>query len=185
MRDEGLPEDAVLGFRRLYEQLAAGERGLLPTDELEPVRDVPVLDDLEDLGAAPLDALAVLKLNGGLGTSMGLSIPKTLVPVRPPLTFLDVIARQVLAGRRRHGARLPLVLMHSFATRERSLAHLARYEDLPADVPLDFLQGREPKLRADSLAPVDWPRDPRLEWCPPGHGDLFSCLLYTSDAADE
>ncbi len=187
MRREGLPEGAVLGFRRLYEQLAAGELGLLPTDELEPVRDVPVLDGLGDLdgvdggdgldaGGAPLDALAVLKLNGGLGTSMGLSAPKTLVPVRPPLTFLDVIARQVLAGRRRHGARLPLVLMHSFATRERSLAHLARYEDLPADVPLDFLQGREPKLLADSLAPVEWPRDPRLEWCPPGHGDLYSAI---------
>jgi UTP--glucose-1-phosphate uridylyltransferase len=41
---------------------------------------------------------------------------------------------------------------------------------------LDFLQGREPKLRADDLRPVHWPADPELEWCPPGHGDIYTAL---------
>ena len=175
MRVEGLPEAAVASFERLYGQLATGRRGLLASDELEPVLDVPALEDLDD-EPAPLDGLAIIKLNGGLGTSMGLSTPKGLVAVRPPLTFLDVIARQIRAARSRHGARLPLVLMHSFATRVPSLAFLERYADLPSDVPLDFLQGREPKLRADDLSPVQWPRDPRLEWCPPGHGDLYTAI---------
>jgi UTP--glucose-1-phosphate uridylyltransferase len=43
-------------------------------------------------------------------------------------------------------------------------------------VPLDFLQGREPKIRADDLQPVQWPADPELEWCPPGHGDIYTAL---------
>ena len=175
MRLEGLPDAALASFERLYEQLAAGRRGMLPSDELEPVLDVPTLEALED-EPAPLDALVVIKLNGGLGTSMGLSIPKSLVAVRPPLTFLDVIARQVRAARARHGARLPLVLMHSFATRHPSLAYLERYADLPSDVPMDVLLGREPKLRADDLHPVEWPREPHLEWCPPGHGDLYTAI---------
>ena len=176
MREDGLPDGAVAAFGRLYRQLAAGDQGLLPTAELEPVADVPALEDLEAAAPASLDAVAVLKLNGGLGTSMGLALPKSLVPVRGELTFLDVLARQVLAARERHGVRLPLVLMHSFATRDRTLAHLERYPDLPADVPLDFLQSREPKLREDDLTPVQWPADPRLEWCPPGHGDLYTAI---------
>ena len=44
------------------------------------------------------------------------------------------------------------------------------------DLPVDFLQSREPKLRADDLAPVDWPADPELEWCPPGHADVYPSL---------
>ena len=176
MRRDGLPDAAITAFGRLYRQLAAGDAGLMATDELEPVSDVPALDDLEEVPAS-LDTVAVIKLNGGLGTSMGLALPKSLVPVRGELTFLDVIARQVLAARERHGVRLPLVLMHSFATRDQSLGHLERYPDLPADVPLDFLQGREPKLSADDLEPVEWPADPRLEWCPPGHGDLYTAIM--------
>ena len=77
-----------------------------------------------------LDQLVVVKLNGGLGTSMGLSGPKSLLPVKPGTSFLDVIATQVLALRERHGARLPLVLMNSATTRGPSLAALRRYDGL-------------------------------------------------------
>ena len=127
-----------------------------------------------------LDDLVVIKLNGGLGTSMGLSGPKSLLPVKPGHSFLDVIAIQVLALRERHGARLPLVLMNSATTRGPSLAALDRYHDLPVPgVPPDFLQGREPKIRADDRQPVQWPADPELEWCPPGHGDIYTALAAT------
>src|SRR4029078_5171176 len=87
-----------------------------------------------------------------------------------------VIARQTLALRARHGARLPLVLMDSYRTRDDSLAALARPPGLATDVPADFLQHREPRIRADDLRPVEWPSDPELEWCPPGHGDLYPAL---------
>jgi UTP--glucose-1-phosphate uridylyltransferase len=107
---------------------------------------------------------------------MGLSGPKSLIEVKPGHSFLDVIARQVIALRARHRARLPLVLMNSFSTQAGTLSALERYGDLPANVPLDFLQNSEPKLRADDLAPIEWPPNPRLEWCPPGHGDLYAAL---------
>ena len=124
-----------------------------------------------------LGRLVVVKLNGGLGTSMGLSGPKSLLEVKPAASFLDVLATQVLALRERYGARLPLVLMNSAATRGASLDHLRRYDGLRTPgVPLDFLQGREPKIGAGDLQPVRWPADPELEWCPPGHGDIYTAL---------
>jgi UTP--glucose-1-phosphate uridylyltransferase len=127
-----------------------------------------------------LGGLVVVKLNGGLGTSMGLAGPKSLLEVKPGASFLDVLAAQVLALRERYGVRLPLVLMNSAATRGPSLDCLRRYDGLPVPaVPLDFLQGREPKIRADDLQPVQWPADPELEWCPPGHGDIYTALAAT------
>jgi UTP--glucose-1-phosphate uridylyltransferase len=124
-----------------------------------------------------LGRLVVVKLNGGLGTSMGLSGPKSLLEVKPGVSFLDVLARQVLALRERHNARLPLVLMNSAVTRDPSLQVLRRYKDLSGPgVPPDFLQGREPKVRAGDFQPVQWPADPELEWCPPGHGDIYPAL---------
>ena len=67
--------------------------------------------------------------------------------------------------------------MNSFYTRDDSVALLERYEELKSDVPFDFVQHKEPKLLVDGLAPVEWPADPSLEWCPPGHGDIYPALL--------
>jgi UTP--glucose-1-phosphate uridylyltransferase len=178
MRRDGQPEEAVRAFERAYRELDAGASGTLPDAELEPVRGVPSAADLTDGGdAAALDRTVVVKLNGGLGTTMGMTGPKSLVEARDGLSFLDVIARQTLALRRRHGIRLPLVLMESFRTREASLAALERHPELrTGDVPPDFLQHREPRIRADDLRPLDWPAQPELDWCPPGHGDLYPAL---------
>ena len=173
LRREGLPEEAVAAFRRLYDQLTAGASGMLPDESLEPVRDLPSLAELPRPGRCPrLSRACVIKLNGGLGTSMGLERAKSLLEARDGLSFLAVIARQVGALRERHGVRLPLVLMHSFRTREDSLSALGGMPDV-----LDFLQHKVPKLRADNLEPVEWPADPALEWNPPGHGDLYASLL--------
>ena len=179
MRAEGLPEVAVETFARQRARLEAGEQGTLPESEIEPVESLPDAEELPDDpdGArAALDRAVVIKLNGGLGTSMGMSRAKSLLEVKDGLTFLDVIARQVLALREEAGARVPLVLMNSFATRDDSLEALGRYPDLEADLPLDFVQGKVPKLREDDLEPVSWPDDPKLEWVPPGHGDLYPSL---------
>jgi UTP--glucose-1-phosphate uridylyltransferase len=172
LRREGLPEEAVAAFRQLYDQLAAGASGTLPDAELTPVRGLPELGELPRPKTLPsLAHAAVVKLNGGLGTSMGMTGPKSLLEAREGQSFLDVIARQVGALRERYGVRLPLVLMHSFATREASLDALADFPDV-----LDFLQHKVPKLRADDLSAVEWPANPALEWCPPGHGDLYAAL---------
>jgi UTP--glucose-1-phosphate uridylyltransferase len=184
MRAAGAHPAELAAMTRRLEQLDDPQAGRLPGDLLEPLPDLPQLEDLPEpspeRAREVLDGLAVLKLNGGLGTSMGLSGPKSLLQVKPGMSFLDVIATQVLALRERYGARLPLILMNSSSTRAPSLEALRRYDGLrDQDVPLDFLQGREPKLRADDLQPVEWPANPDLEWCPPGHGDLYTALAAT------
>jgi len=180
MREAGLADEIIAYFRHYYGQLEAGEEGVIAESEIEPVEELPGIDDLEVDDAArreALDKAVILKLNGGLGTSMGLEKAKSLLEVKDGLTFLDVIVQQTLDLRDREHARLPLVLMSSYHTREDSLAALESYGDLPADVPLDFMQNRVPKVRADDLQPVSWPDDPGLEWCPPGHGDVYTALV--------
>jgi UTP--glucose-1-phosphate uridylyltransferase len=176
MQREGVPDAAIATFRHYYEQLEAGESGMIPEDAIEPVRELTDADELPERDA-PLDQAVVIKLNGGLGTSMGMDRAKSLLEVKDGLAFLDVIARQVLALREASGARVPLVLMNSFYTRDDSLALLERYDELASDVPFDFVQHKEPKLLVDGLEPVDWPADRSLEWCPPGHGDIYPALL--------
>jgi UTP--glucose-1-phosphate uridylyltransferase len=160
---------------------------MLPESEIEPVEDVPDAEELPaagDEGHDALDRTVVLRLNGGLGTSMGMTRAKSLLEVKDGLTFIDVIARQVLEVRRRSGARVPLVLMNSFYTRDDTLEALRSYPELSSDVSPDFVQGKVPKIDADSLEPASWPDDPDLEWAPPGHGDLYTALV-TSGMLEE
>jgi len=178
MRDAGLPGVAIDTFAHYYRQLEAGETGLIAEAEIEPVTDAPDADDLtEEASAELLDQAVVIKLNGGLGTSMGMTKAKSLLEARDGQTFLDLVARQVLGLRERTCARLPLVLMDSFATRDDSLAALEQHPALSADLPPDFVQSKEPKVLADAtMMPAEWPANPALEWCPPGHGDLYTSL---------
>jgi len=168
MRREGLPDAAIDTFTHYYEQLAEGETGMLPESEIEPVEEVQQLDDLPE-GDPPLDAAVVLKLNGGLGTSMGMTRAKSLIEAKDGLTFLDIIVRQV------KGLGVPLVLMDSFNTHDDALAALP--DDIASELPPDFVQHKEPKILVDGLQPAEWPDNPSLEWCPPGHGDLYTALL--------
>ncbi|TQL70452.1 UTP--glucose-1-phosphate uridylyltransferase [Nocardioides albertanoniae] len=182
MRDAGVDDVAVQTFAHYYRQLEHGETGMIPEDTIEPV-DIPSIHDAEvsdDEAHTAISTTAVIKLNGGLGTSMGMDRAKSLLCVRKGLSFLDVIARQILHMREKYDVRLPLLLMNSFRTSEDSLAALERYEDLPVEgLPLEFLQNREPRLLVKDLTPVEWPKDPELEWCPPGHGDIYTALLDT------
>ncbi|MDN6302441.1 MAG: UTP--glucose-1-phosphate uridylyltransferase [Brachybacterium sp.] len=180
MADAGVAQTAIDVFSHYYGQLEEGVTGTISEETIEPYLDPPLLEDVSiDPGHAKqvFDQLAIINLNGGLGTSMGLDQAKSLLPVRDGKSFLDIIVEQVLAARRGTGSRLPLIFMNSFRTREDTLEVLAKYPDLPVgDLPLDFLQNKEPKLRTDDLTPVDWEAEPDLEWCPPGHGDIFTAL---------
>jgi UTP--glucose-1-phosphate uridylyltransferase len=177
MKREGLPRIAIDTFAHYEELLRAGEQGTLPESELEPLTDAPSIDDLPEPDPGALERAVVLKLNGGLGTSMGMTKAKSMLEVKAGHTFLDVIVRQVLHLRERHRAPIPLVFMNSFATRDDTLAALERYPELAAEgVPLDFVQGKVPKLLADTLEPVTWDADHSLEWAPPGHGDVYTSL---------
>jgi UTP--glucose-1-phosphate uridylyltransferase len=182
MSEAGVDPVAIDTFAHYYRLLEHGETGLIPESSIDPL-DMESLADVEiddDTAAAALRTTAVVKLNGGLGTSMGMDRAKSLLCVRKGWSFLDVIARQVLHLRRQYDVPLPLLFMNSFRTSEDTLAALARYADLPVEgLPLEFLQNREPKLLVDGLSPVSWPKNPDLEWCPPGHGDLYTALRGT------
>lgn len=183
MRDAGVDETAIKVFEHLYKEVESGATGAIAEAEIMPVVDPPAFTPTDDVDQAAREALAqtvVIKLNGGLGTSMGLDAAKTLLPVREGISFLDIIVRQILDSRQRYGVRLPLIFMNSFRTDADTLAALAPYGDLAVgDIPLTFVQNQEPKLDAETLEPVSWPEDPSLEWCPPGHGDLFTALVAT------
>ncbi len=180
MRGAGQDETAVAVFAHYYSLAASGATGLIGEDTIKPLADLPRITDLrvDDTQAREAFAhTAIIRLNGGLGTSMGLNRAKTLLPVRDGLTFLDLIVAQVQHARQHHQVRLPLLFMNSFRTRTDTLAHLERYPDLAVDgLPLDFLQSAEPKIRVDDLTPIAWPDDPSLEWCPPGHGEVYTRL---------
>lgn len=179
MAAAGVDPVAIDNFAHYYRLLEHGETGMIPEASIDPV-DIESLADAEVEESVAADAVrktAVIKLNGGLGTSMGMDRAKSLLCVRRGLSFLDIIARQVLHLRKQYGATLPLIFMNSFRTSADTLAALARYEDLQVDgLPLEFLQNKEPKLLVKDLLPVNWPKDPDLEWCPPGHGDIYTAL---------
>jgi UTP--glucose-1-phosphate uridylyltransferase len=177
MRAADVGDAAIDTFAHYYEQLREGASGMLPERDIEPVEDLPTLDELPEGDPAIVDTAVVLKLNGGLGTSMGMTKAKSLIEAKAGRSFLDIVVGQVMALRERFGARVPLVLMNSFATRDDSLEALRRHPEIESDVPLDFLQNKVPKIDAETLQPVTWEDEPSLEWAPPGHGDLYTALV--------
>lgn len=183
MQQADIGQAAIDNFTHYWHQCASGASGLIGEDTIRPLTEPTQLSAVQVDEAAARDAIqrtVMIKLNGGLGTSMGLDQAKTLLAVRDGKNFLDLIVDQVRYARQAYGARLPLLFMNSFRTRDDTLEYLSRYPDLAVDeLGLDFLQNAEPKVLADDLSPVSWPADPTLEWCPPGHGDLYPALWGT------
>ncbi|MBK7216045.1 MAG: UTP--glucose-1-phosphate uridylyltransferase [Candidatus Promineofilum sp.] len=175
MADEGLPNIFIAHFAHYYDKLRQGDDGLIAEGDIRPVRSLDNAERLSPrlttIGSEAISRTVIIKLNGGLGTSMGLTGPKSLLVVKDGLTFLDIIARQA----NEIGA--PLLLMNSFATDAQSLAVLRQYPRLHVNLPLSFCQHKQPKIDAATLAPAEWPDDRELEWCPPGHGDLYTALV--------
>jgi UTP--glucose-1-phosphate uridylyltransferase len=178
MRAEGQAEEAIRNFRSAYERVVKGDEVVIPSADLEPAGDVPALEELRQPDQPDaLKQFAVIKLNGGLATTMGLSQPKSLLEAREGHTFLDIIVGQTLVLRRQYDLQLPLLLMDSEATQRETLAALEQHPELAVDgLPPDFLQSMIPKLDAETLEPVSWPDNPALEWVPPGHGDVYGAL---------
>ena len=178
MEAAGIGGAAVRAFQNSYDQLVRGSTGLIPESTIQPVRELPAFREFE---AKPdgslLGQVVVIKLNGGLGTSMGLAGPKSLLPIKDGLNFLDLIARQILHLRKEHAAPIRFLLMNSFSTSAETMAHLQRYPALGPGQDLELMQGLTPKVDANTLRPIVWPAHPPMEWCPPGHGDIYPSLV--------
>ena len=168
-------------FRYHFQQLLDGATGYISETEARPVEEVPDYAHLDQAhvaaGKAALNRAVVIKLNGGLGTSMGMAGPKSLLVVKNGLSFLDITVKQILKIREVTGARLPLIFMNSFHTCDATLDALAHYPDFKQTIPASFLQHKEPKIWKESLAPAEWAEDPDKEWCPPGHGDIYTAIV--------
>ena len=183
MQAASISQAAIKAFERNYEALVSNENTLISEQEISPVSDIPSWSKLEKKYATPdaslLDQTVIIKLNGGLGTSMGLQKAKSLLKVKGEDTFLDLIVKQVISLRAQSGHKVRLLFMNSFSTSEDTLSYLSRYADqeLAAPEEVELMQNRIPKIDAETFRPVTWPASPDLEWCPPGHGDLYPALL--------
>ena len=182
MRAAGLSGAAVRAFEGNYRALLRNETGLISEDSLAPVTELPHAESLPAVSGEEfqvrLRQTVVIKLNGGLGTGMGLEKAKSLLAVRDGLTFLDLIAQQILHLRARAGGgSVPrFLLMNSFSTSADTLEFLQKYPALGGAGEVEMMQNKVPKLLVDGFTPLAWPDDPDMEWCPPGHGDIYASL---------
>ena len=180
MRAEGLSEACIGAFENSYNMLVSGDSGMISEASIAPAADLP---ELEKLAVTPdmtlLAKACVCKLNGGLGTSMGLDKAKSLLEVKGGDSFLDLIAKQIINARKKLGFDVKFVLMNSFSTSDDTKEYLcSKYPEFASEwAAIEMVQNKVPKVDAKSKAPAEWPKNPSLEWCPPGHGDLYATLI--------
>jgi UDP-N-acetylglucosamine pyrophosphorylase len=182
MEQAGVSEAAIKSFERNYNILVEGSSTDITEESIDPVAKLPELEELSQEGESfrpeLLAQTVVIKLNGGLGTSMGLQKAKSLLEVKDGSTFLDIIVDQISYLRESTGAQVKFLLMNSFSTSEDTLEHLAQYADrgLAAKGEVELHQNQIPKINLDTMEPAEYPENPGLEWCPPGHGDLYPAI---------
>jgi UTP--glucose-1-phosphate uridylyltransferase len=173
MQNEGLQPLVIDTFAYYYNQVVTGETGLVFDREIQPLEPHEIADfnDLKKYAAAgrhALDQAVRIVLNGGLGTTMGLTGPKSLIEAKNGKSFLEIILKQT------ENSGVQLALMNSFNTHDATLAALSKLK--PSPNPLQFIQHKFPKIQRQNLSPAIWPQNPELEWNPPGHGDVFTAL---------
>jgi len=176
MEKEGLSPIVIDTFSYYYKKVVEGETGLVFDRDINPVhkdeiKDANNLESWTPAGKKAFRHSIRITLNGGLGTSMGLIGPKSLIEVKDGKTFLEIILKQV------QHYNVKLALMNSFSTHENTLLALSKIN--PSSFPLTFLQHKFPKILQEGLGSAIWPEKPDLEWNPPGHGDVYTAL-YTS-----
>ncbi|CAN6975031.1 unnamed protein product [Brassica oleracea var. botrytis] len=173
------------GFISLVSRYLSGEAQHIewskiqtPTDEIVVPYDkmANVSEDVSETKYL-LNKLVVLKLNGGLGTTMGCTGPKSVIEVRDGLTFLDLIVIQIENLNNKYGCKVPLVLMNSFNTHDDTQKIVEKYTNSNVDIHT-FNQSKYPRVVADEFVP--WPSKGKTDkdgWYPPGHGDVFPSLM--------
>ncbi|WRX20789.1 UDPGP family - like 2 [Theobroma cacao] len=194
-----ISENEKNGFINLVSRYLSGEAQHIewskiqtPTDEVVVPYDtlVPIPDDPAETKKL-LDKLVVLKLNGGLGTTMGCTGPKSVIEVRNGLTFLDLIVIQIEHLNSKYGCSVPLVLMNSFNTHDDTLKIVEKYSNSNIEIHT-FNQSQYPRLVVEDFTPLPCKGQPGKDgWFsldsallnglsygyPPGHGDVFPSLM--------
>ncbi len=160
-------------FAYYFRQVVTGETGLISDRDIRPVQPDEIisysdLDPWIPAGKAAVKHAVMIRLNGGLGTSMGLSGPKSLLPVKNGKSFLEIIIGQA------YHRGVSLALMNSFSTHDATRKALGQIDFKRK--PRLFVQNKFPKIQQKNLTPAHWPDNPALEWNPPGHGDVYTAL---------
>ncbi|KAG4186343.1 hypothetical protein ERO13_A08G038600v2 [Gossypium hirsutum] len=184
-------ENEKNGFINLVSRYLSGEAQQIewskiqtPTDEVVVPYDTlaPLSDDPAETKKL-LDKLVVLKLNGGLGTTMGCTGPKSVIEVRNGFTFLDLIVQQIENLNKKYGCNVPLVLMNSFNTHDDTLKIVEKYANSNIQIHT-FNQSQYPRLVAEDFTPFPCKGQPGKDgWYPPGHGDVFPALMNSGKLA--
>lgn len=170
-------------FAKYYNQVVAGATGTILEDDITPITPTELvgyesLANYQQRGAAALNQAVMIKLNGGLGTSMGLNQPKSLINVKDGLCFLDIVSKRLQTYNLTHSCDIPLILMNSFFT-DAATAEYVRHMPTTALALSSFVQHKFPRIVQETLMPFNCSENPTLEWSPPGHGDLYTALLTT------
>lgn len=171
------------GFQKQFQKFVQGSGPSITWDKIEPLRDgavreyaslaTPDISKVKEM----LNKLVVVKLNGGLGTSMGCVGPKSVIAVRNDLTFLDMTVAQIEHLNKEYDSDVPLVLMNSFNTDEDTQKVLRKYKGFRVKI-YTFMQSRYPRINKESLLPIAktaGDEDPEA-WYPPGHGDFYEAF---------
>lgn len=180
MKTAGLQPVVIDSFAWYYEKVLIGDKGLIFNKDICPVQSHEIADAAQfesyaNAGKKALPHAVMIVLNGGLGTSMGLTCAKSLLEARDGKSFLEIILRQAEARQIR------LAFMNSFNTQADTLSTLKLLS--PRQFPMLFVQNKFPKILQSDFSPATWPVNPDLEWNPPGHGDIYAAL-YTSGVLD-
>ncbi|KAK4480060.1 hypothetical protein RD792_013117 [Penstemon davidsonii] len=180
-----ISENEKSGFINLVTRYLSGEAQHIewnkiqtPTDEVVVPYDTltPVPEDPAETKKL-LEKLVVLKLNGGLGTTMGCTGPKSVIEVRNGLTFLDLIVIQIETLNAKYGCNVPLLLMNSFNTHDDTLKIVEKYANSNIDIHT-FNQSQYPRLVVDDFSLLPSKGNAGKDaWYPPGHGDVFPSLM--------
>jgi UTP--glucose-1-phosphate uridylyltransferase len=174
MKNEGLPSPVIDTFAHYYDEVLKGETGLIYDRDIRPVgpSEIETYDKIikhSQFGINVFPQTVRIVLNGGLGTSMGLTGAKSLIKIKEGMSFLDIIMRQA------ENSEVALAFMNSFNTHDDTMAALKKLK--PPKFPITFLQHKFPKILQHDYSPASWPKNPKLEWNPPGHGDVYTALL--------
>ena len=186
MKSAGLNATVINSFSYYYDLVLNGESGKVSENDIQAPNkeNISIYEDLDSEKMTKPENLVVIKLNGGLGTSMGLNKAKSLLPVKGDMTFLDIIANQIIYLRKKTDTDLPVLFMNSFNTQKDTLYFLKKYDSLALKgFGLDFVQNKFPKLIQESLLPLEI-EDDKKNWNPPGHGEIYS-VLSTSGILDK
>lgn len=190
MEQAGIPEQVIKNFERLLARVVDGERGIIEESAIKAVGPLETLEQISSemrykhIGQLALNHLAVIRLNGGLGTTMGLAAAKSILPVRDGKTFNDVMIDQLRHLRDSSKVTIPLIHMTSFSTHGDLERVMAGARDLQVDgIRTLFQQHKHPKVDAHTKLPMREANE-ELNWNPPGHGDIYGALLATGLAEE-